>query len=142
MADYSPENEKYASPEQLAYAGLLDIGMKVGFVVLVLTFLVYLFGFAAPHVPHEELVRLWILPVGEYLRATNTHTGWAWLSMVGKGDYMNFVGIAFLAAVTMFCYLRILPMFLAAQDKVYTVIAVLEILVLALAASGLLVVGH
>jgi len=142
MADMPANGKQYASEEQIAYASLLDQGMKIGFVVLVLTFIVYLFGFAAPHVSHEELARLWSKPVGEYLKATNTHTGWSWISMIDKGDYINFVGIVLLSSVTVLCYLRILPIFIAARDKVFTAIAVLEVLVLVLAASGILVTGH
>lgn len=142
MADMPTNGKQYASEEQLAYAGLLDGGMKVGFVVLVLTFAVYLFGFAAPHVSHEQLAQLWTRPVGEYLKATDTHTGWSWVAMIGKGDYMNFVGIVLLSGVTVLCYLRILPILIAARDKVFIAIAVLEVLVLALAASGILATGH
>ena len=142
MAEMPANGKQYASEEQLAYAAWLDIGMKIGFVVLVLTFAAYLFGIATPHVSHEELARLWSKPVGEYLKATNTHTGWTWVSLIGRGDYMNFIGIALLSAVTVFCYLRILPILIAAKDKVFTVIAVLEILVLVLAASGILAAGH
>lgn len=140
MADM-PEKQ-YASEEELAYAVWLDWGMKLGFVILVLTFLAYLFGLAEPHVSHEQLAQLWSLPVGDYLKATGGHTGWGWLSLVGRGDYMNFVGIALLSGITIVCYLRILPIFLAAKDGVFTAITVLEVLVLVLAASGLLASGH
>jgi hypothetical protein len=136
------EINQYTSAEQLAYAGWLDRGMKIGFVVLVASFLVYLLGWAAPHVPVDQLPELWKLPAAQYLKAADVHTGWAWLQLAGKGDYMNFVGIAFLSAVTIFCYLRILPIVLAEGDKVYTAIVVLEVAVLVLAASGVLVAGH
>jgi len=142
MADMAANCKQYAAEEQLAYAGILDWGMKIGFAVLVLTFVVYLFGFAAPHVTHEQLAQLWTKPVGEYLKATNTQSGWSWVSMVGKGDYINFVGIVLLSGVTVVCYLRIVPIFIAARDKAFTAIAVLEVLVLVLAASGILASGH
>lgn len=142
MADMPANGKQYASKEQLVYAGVLDRGMKIGFVMLVLTFVVYLFGFSAPHVPHEQLAQLWGKPVGEYLRATNTRSGWTWVSMIGKGDYINFVGIVVLSSVTVICYLRILPILISCRDKIFTAIAVLEVLVLALAASGILASGH
>lgn len=142
MADMPDNGKQYASEEQLAYAVWLDWGMKLGFVTLVATFLAYLLGLAAPHVGHEQLAQLWSLPVGEYLKATGGHTGWSWMSLVGRGDYMNFIGIALLSGITIVCYLRILPLFLAAKDRVFTAITVLEVLVLVLAASGVLVAGH
>jgi hypothetical protein len=136
------ETKQYTTPEQTAYAVILDWGMKVGFVILVATFLLYVLGIASPHIPVDDLPRYWTMPVGEYLKAADVHPGWTWLALVGKGDFMNFVGIAFLSAVTILCYARILPILVAARDNVYTAIAVLEILVLTLAASGILAAGH
>lgn len=131
----------YATPEQLAYATLLDWGMKIGFTILVISFVLYVFGIVEPHVPVADLPRYWSLPVGEYLSAANVHTGWSWLGLVKQGDFMNFVGIAFLSAVTIICYLRILPMLLKNKDVIYSILAILEVLVLVLAASGILAGG-
>lgn len=135
-------SRQYVTEEQLVYARWLDVGMKMGFVLLLLTFIVYLFGLAPAHVPVQELPNYWTLPVKEYLEVADVHTGWSWLSLIGKGDYMNFLGIAFLSAVTIACYMRLVPILFRNKDKVYGVIAVVEILILVLAASGVLVVGH
>ncbi len=93
-------NKLQATEEQLAYAKLLDLGMKVGLLMLVVTFFIYVFGIFTPHIPVNELPNYWKLPVKEYLKAADIHTGWSWLSEVGKGDFLNFVPIAFLAGVT------------------------------------------
>lgn len=131
------------SEEQVAYAVWLDWGMRIGFVALLVSFIAYLLGWAEPHVTHADLAHLWSQPVGEYLKATGGYTGWSWLSLAGKGDYMNLVGVAILSGVTVVCYLRILPIFLKARDGVFIAITVLEILLLVLAASGVLVgAGH
>ncbi len=130
------------SEEKLAYATLLDWGMKIGFVLLVGSFTLYVLGIAKPHVPLEQLPQYWSMPVNEYLKATNVHTGWSWLHLVHKGDFMNFIGIAFLSAITIVCYLRILPIYLKAKDTVFAIVTIIEVLILVLAASGVLVVGH
>jgi hypothetical protein len=49
--------------EQHIYARWLDIGTRIAFVVLLLSFFVYVFGLIDPLVPHQDLVRLWSLPV-------------------------------------------------------------------------------
>ncbi|MEW6620258.1 MAG: hypothetical protein AB1422_13155 [bacterium] len=67
--------------------------------------------------------------------------GWEWLAMVGKGDYLTFVGIALLAGLTVLCYLVILPILMRKKDTPYVVIAILEVAVLVLAASGILKSG-
>lgn len=136
-------NEKqYATEEQLAYAAWLDIGMKAGLGLLVITFLIYLTGLFTPHVPLQDLPGLWTLSASEYQKATGAPTGWSWLTMIDRGDYLNFIGIAILSLVTVFCYLRILPILLHNKNTPFVVITVLEVLVLVLAASGILAAGH
>lgn len=130
-----------ATEEQIAYARLLDLGMKTGLVMLVVTFAVYLFGVLVPHVPVGDLPRYWGLPVKDYLEAAHAPHGWAWLGMVGKGDFLNFTGIAYLAGVTILCYGRIIPILFRKKDTTYGVIALLEVAVLVLAASGILKSG-
>ena len=134
-------NKLQATEEQLAYAKLLDLGMKAGLLTLIVTFCIYVFGIFSPHIPVNELPNYWKLPVREYLRAANIHTGWSWLSMVGKGEFLNFIPIVFLAGVTILCYLRIIPILFRKKDTIYAVLAIVEVLVLVLAASGVLKAG-
>ena len=130
-----------ASEEQVAYAKLLDIGMKVGLIMLVISFIIYLSGVLTPHIPVNDLPKYWSMPVKEYLKATNIHTGWSWIYLLGQGDFLNFVGIAFLSGITIVCYIRIIPILFKKKDTVYAVLAIIEVLVLTLAASGVLKSG-
>ena len=135
-------SKEYATKEQLLYAGILDKGMKIGLVILVITFGLYLFGVLKPHIPVEELPQYWSMSVHDYLQAADIGTGWSWLGNLGEGDLLNFVGIAFLAGVTIICYLAIVPGLMRNKDTAYVVLAILEVLVLVLAASGILKAGH
>jgi hypothetical protein len=81
------------------------------------------------------------MPVKDYLAATGMETGWGWVRLLGKGDVLNFLAIAFLSGVVVVCYLVVAPMFFRAKDPVYGWLAVTEVAVLVLAASGLLAVG-
>ena len=130
-----------ATEEQLAYAKLLDIGMKLGLLMLVISFTIYVLGIFTPHVPVGDLPKYWSMPVKDYLKATDIHTGWSWIYLLGKGDFLNFVGIAFLSGVTILCYMRIIPILFRKKDTVYAVLAIIEVLVLVLAASGILKSG-
>jgi len=134
-------NKLQATEEQLAYAKLLDLGMKFGLLALVVTFIVYIFGIFTPHIAVEELPNYWKLPVKEYLKVANIHTGWTWISMIGQGDFLNFIPIVFLAGVTILCYIRIIPILFRKKDTIYAVLAIVEVLVLVLAASGVLKSG-
>jgi len=124
--------------EQQTYADWLDTGTRIGFVVLVATFIVYASGIASPHVQFADLPKYWGLPIDEYLAATGAPTGWGWLALASQGDYMNFTGIAVLGAITMACYARILPMLLARGEWLYATLAIAEIAILAASASGLI----
>lgn len=127
--------------EQLAYARLLDVGMRLGLALLVLTFTVYLIGAVEPHVPVTDLPRYWSLPVAKYLAATGTDPGWGWVHLIDRADYLNFVSIAFLSGITILCFLAMATMFVQKRDTAYAWLSALEVLVLGLAASGLLAVG-
>jgi hypothetical protein len=127
-----------ATEEQIKYAQLLDYGMKVGFLMLLVSFAIYVSGILPPAIPLPDVPKYWTLSVHDYLIATGTKAGWAWLSEVYKGDVLNFIGISFLAGVTILCYIRIIPILLRKQDRIYALLAALEVLVLLLAASGIL----
>jgi hypothetical protein len=139
-----------AQSEQILYAKVLEIGMYIGLVVLFVSFGLYVSGVVTPAVPHEQVPAYWHQGVHEYLEAVNHDhlqldhppTGWAWLTMLGKGDFLNFIGIAILGGITIICYLAIVPTLLRKKDNAYLAMALLEVLVLTLAASGILAVGH
>jgi len=123
--------------EQRIYARWLDIGTRVGLAMLVVGFAVYVFGVLDPHVPPQELARLWTLPVDHYVAATGAPTGWDWLRHLGKGDYLNFLGISVFASMSIVCYVRIVPTFILQHDRLQLVLAASQLLVLLAAASGL-----
>ena len=115
---------------QELYARWLEIGVRIAFGLLVASFALYVFGVLEPLVPTAQLVRLWTLPVDRYVAATGAPTGWGWLNLLGKGDYLNFVGIALLATITILCYARIVP----ALPRLHAVLALIQIAVLLAAA--------
>ena len=121
---------------QALYASWLDIGARTGFAVSLVALLVYVSGAMTPFVPLAELPALWSLPVGRYLELTNAPTGWNWLRLLVHGDYLNLVGIVLFASVTIACYARILLVLLRQGERLYALIAAVEIAVLLVAAAG------
>ena len=120
--------------EQDLYARWLDFGTRIAFVALLLSFCAYVLGLIDPLVPHQELTRLWLLPVDRYIAATGAPTGWGWLGLLGKGDYLNFIGVATLATITIVCYARIIPILVREGQTWRAAIAVAQIVVLLAAA--------
>ena len=131
-----------ATPEQLLYAKVLEWGMFIGLLILFITFAIYAFGIMKPYIPLDEISQHWSKPVRDYLHDARIKDGWAWLGMLKYGDFVNFIGIAILAGVTIICYVAIVPTLLKNNDKVYAVLAVLEAVILTVAASGIIAVGH
>lgn len=78
---------------------------------------------------------LWRLPLAQYLERTAVPTGWSWVGLVDRGDYLNLVAIAFFAAITLICYLRVLPALLQPGMRLQAALAAIQILVLVLLAA-------
>jgi len=130
-------NDIHASEEQTAYADLLFYGSWLGLAIMIATYSLYVSGILAPHVPLDQMPDLWNKPVTHYLEVAHVPTGWGWVSLLGTGDFINFIGIVLLAGLTIVCYLRTIPVLLRKGDKVMTYIAIAETLVLLFAASGI-----
>jgi hypothetical protein len=128
--------------EQLRYARWVDAGARAGLAVLVAVFFAYAAGFTEPHVPHSRLPQVWNLPVSEFLIATGVPTGWGWTSLAHRGDIANLIGIALLTGCSLLALVVLLPLYARRGDRVYLGIVVAQILVLLLAASGVLTAGH
>jgi hypothetical protein len=130
-----------ARPEQLKYADLLFYGCWLAIAILFITFFIYSFGVRDPLIPIEKLSHYWSMSVHDYIQESGAPTGWGWAAKLGYGDYLNFVGIALLAGLTVVAYLTLIPAYLKQKDKAFVVIAILECLVLIVAASGILGAG-
>jgi hypothetical protein len=127
-------DESMAPREQQIYARWLQAGTRIGLGLLVSTFTIYALALLEPLVSHQRLAELWTLPVDRYIAATSGPTGWNWLRFLGKGDYLNFVGIALLSLVTVACYARLLAALLRDGLPLQAAVAALQIAVLLAAA--------
>ena len=136
MSD-TPKHTGKASPEQVTYANMLFYGCWGGLALMLVTYLVYVTGIMSPHVPLDKIPQLWSQPVGVYLKEGNVPHGWGWLVLIGKGDFLNFVGIVLLAGMTILCYIPLIPAYLKRGEKIFAALALAEILVLLVAASGI-----
>ena len=130
-----------AAPEQVKYADLLFYGSWAAIAILLITYFVYVSGMLETHVPIYDLSQYWSGPVSEYVHEANIPLGWGWLSLISKGDFLNFIGIVLLASLTIICFLTLLPTYIRNKDLTFVVIVILEVLVLCFGASGILGTG-
>lgn len=125
----------------LFYAKILDRATKLVFLVLLVTFAIYISGILSPYVPLEDLPQYWSRPASHYLEANRIQTGWGWLAELHHGDFLNFLPLAVLAGVTIFGYLLVVVKFFRNREIILGMIIILQIMVLTLAASGVLKTG-
>ena len=128
--------------DQELYARVLAFGSHIGLALLVLFFGVYIFEVVPPLVPHHRLPELWSSPSSQFLRGAGVAPGWDWTRLVHHGDVMNLVGIAILALCSVPPIAAIMPLYWASHRRAVFAICALELVVIAIAASGLLVIAH
>jgi len=136
------ENTQLQKAEATRYATYLDWGTRLGLLVLIASFAAYMLGLTTPLVSPQDLPQLWNQPVAVFQQKTGTPMGWGWLSMLGKGDMLNLLGIAILAGCSMPPLLSLIPLYLQRRDYTYVGLCLAITLVLVLAASGVLTGGH
>ena len=127
---------------QATYARWLDVATRVGFLVSLAAFLVYVSGVVAPLVPLEQLPQLWSLPASRFIAVTGEPTGWGWLTLLARSDFLNLGAVALFGLVTLVCYARIVPLLFAAGERLQAWIALAQVLVLAAAAAGFFTGGR
>jgi len=120
--------------EQQVYARWLDWGTRIALVVLIASFLAYALALVDPLLPPQELATLWAFPVDHYIAASGAPTGWGWLQLLHKSDYLVFLAVAMLALVTAVCYARIIPLLLSQGEHWRALIGIIQVIVLLAAA--------
>lgn len=126
---------------QSAYARWLRLGSRVGVTVLVGSFAAYVAGMVG-HIPIERLPELWELPAATYLDRVGMRAGWHWATFVHRSDMLVLAGIALLASSSVASLVAAVGAFRRNGERTFALICVLQVLVLLVAASGLLAMGH
>ena len=78
--------------DQIIYANLLLLGMVTGIIVLAVTYAIYVIGLLPSHVDMHLIAANWGKGVHDYLEITHSPHGWGWIALLGKGDFLNYIG--------------------------------------------------
>jgi hypothetical protein len=135
---------------QALYARVMRVSMVGAMGVLVVLFLGYVTGIRKPAVPPAEMRAYWGLSAAEfgeavnaaYLHRASPPQGWAWMELLRYGDYATLLGICLLGTVSILCLATSLPLFMRQGRWIYAAIVTVQIVVLVLAASGVVQGGH
>ena len=126
---------------QLVYARVLEMVSHVGMAFLALGYVVYVLQLLPLSVPIDAIAGNWHLKASEMQQKLHTPAGWSILSSSGalfKGDVVSYLSIYYLAMATVVCLAFASVIFYREKNYLYTTIAVLQVLVLLVAASGLI----
>jgi len=124
--------------DQKKYAMVLKWSTRVGLFFILLTFFIYLSGLISPVVPLDKLPRLWVKNSALLNESFGIAIGWGWVNLIFRSDIMAKAALTFLAFVPILCYLTVLPIYIKKREFAMIFIVILEISILALAASGFL----
>lgn len=141
MAVEQTDTPLKASPLQLKYADMLFYGCWGGLALMIVTYTLYVSGIMTPFVPLEKMTEYWKISCHDFLGQSGVVPGWWWVGQLARGDFLNFLGVAFLAGLTVICYIPLCLGYLKKKDMTFATIAFLEIVVLLLAASGIFGAG-
>ena len=95
-----------------------------------------------PLVEVEDLPTVWSLSA-QHLREQRGHpSGWNWLYLLRHGDIFNLTGIALLASCSAAPLLAITRLYWLRRDRAYALLSGAQVIVLLVAASGLIAAGH
>ncbi|TLU88636.1 MAG: DUF1634 domain-containing protein [Chlorobium sp.] len=122
---------------QLVYANVLDFVSHTGMVLVAAGFFAYVFRLLPPTVSIEDIASHWHMKASEMHRIIKVPAGWSWVSDPLHGDALSYVSIIFLSMAAMICLTSAFTVFLKERNRIYTVIAFLQIAVLAAAVAGI-----
>jgi len=136
------KEQLHASKVQLTYATVLSWTSTLGIIFIVAGYLVYVFQLLPTAVTPAEIAMQWHLRASEFHKAVPVPSGWDWVSQLGRSDVLSYASIVYLSSVTMICLAVIIPLFFKGKDRIYTIITILQVLVLVFAATGIISGGH
>lgn len=142
MRDGKPPADLRSSAEQHAYARLLGWGSSGGLALLVVAFLLYLAGVLPPLIDVARLPHVWTLSARDIAAQEGHPAGWQWLGLLHHGDIFNLLGIAVLASCSIVPLTAVAALYWRGRERVYAIVAAVQVCVLVLAASGLVTIGH
>lgn len=136
-------NEKTKpSAVQLAYADILSKVTLLGMVFLGLGLFIYVFELRPSMVSAATVSEHWHMRASEYTQHLQTPNGWDWIEHIFYSDILSYASIIFLSMGTIGCLIVTTFAFFKEKDRIYTAISIAQVLILLLAASGIVGGGH
>ncbi len=132
---------RYASDNQLLLATLYRFVTLIGFTFIAAGFVLYVSGVLPARIPVDEVSSYWHLSAQEYAAQTGTPYGWDLIREIATGDMISLASLVLMALAVIVCLVIMVFAFLKSRNLIFAAAAVVQTVVLVLAASGV-VSGH
>lgn len=135
----------YADRVQLAYAKTLDFVSHAVMLLMAIGYLVYMLQLLPLTVPVETVAGNWHLSAHDLQAKLHLASGWSCfmdLPAMLHGDAVSYASIVFLSMATILCLATAVAVFFSEGNKLFLTIATLQVVVLLVAASGIMTRGH
>lgn len=141
----SDSGKKASHAEELSrtFALIESAGTRLGLVVAVVGFLLYLTGWLAPFVPLHDMMNVIGQGVEAYVAQTGAPTGWGWLPLLGYSDMISLSALVIFVMSIVLAFVALVPVLIRQRDKIYLVLVLLQLAIFVLAGGNFLGnVGH
>lgn len=121
------------------YAKVIGAGTKAGIFIACLTLPLYIFGVIPPIVAVSEIQEYWKLSPSEFAAKAGTVVGpGRWLMALGSGDGLAALPVLFFCLLPIVAYGAMIARAERGRDRIYTVMMILEIILIVLVVFGLI----
>lgn len=129
-------NQKEAAAVENAYAIALEWVSTIGIIACLSAYVLYVFHLLPLSVSLETISGNWHISSNEAAAKGIVLTGWQWIAHLPKADILSLASIAILTMTPVICLAVAHTGFLKREDYAYTIISILQIVVLLVAVSG------
>jgi uncharacterized membrane protein len=130
------ENGCPGAEVERSYAGVLERVSIGGVVLSILAYVLYVFHLLPLSVSVESIAGHWHVSADELASEGFVTQGWAWISHLPDADILSLAAVGLLTMTPVACLAVASLSFFRQKDYAYTIIAVLQIGALLVAASG------
>lgn len=135
----------YADRVQLTYANTLEFVSHTVIILLAVGYVLYMTGLLPLEVPVSAIASHWHLSAAQMRETLHQPTGWSvFANPAGllHGDVISYISVIFLALATLICLASAVMVYIGEKMPVYLTISIAQVLVLLVAASGIMTGAH
>lgn len=120
------------------YARILHRVVIFGTLLMLVSFVIYSLGLLPSVMEADRVPEVWHLRADHAVSIIDRPPLWQWVAHPDRADLLSLGSLAILAATTPVGFAALLILFLRRRDLAYSLMVFLQLVVLVLAASGIL----